>query len=95
MQVSPQNPAINRSRRLQQVVMIVPVNPDHHEAQQIAPKHRNGQQQCHSFGSLWHLHFKHHDRDDDGDYTIAESHQSFFAHMGTLHFRIGAKHASF
>ena len=71
--------------RVQQVVMIVPVDADEHEAQHIRQEHRHQRRERRDIGPVRHLHLQHHDRDDDGDHAIAERFQPSLAHSMLSH----------
>src|ERR1700732_1691194 len=73
MQIRPQDPTRNMLRRLQEVMMVVPVDADVNEAQHIAEENRKEWLQGRKTGSLWRLHFQHHDGDDDGEYPVTKS----------------------
>src|SRR5216684_7376583 len=67
-------------RRLQEVMMVVPVDADVNEAQDIAEENRKEWLQSRKTGSLWRLHFQHHDGDDDGEYPITKSLHAALGH---------------
>src|SRR6266853_210962 len=73
MQIRPQDAARNVRRRLQEVMMVVPVDADVNETQDVAEENRKEWLQGRKTGSLWRLHFQHHDSDDDGEYPITKS----------------------
>src|SRR4029077_4938723 len=52
------------------------------EAQDVTQEHRHDRPQLVQPIAVRHLHFEHHDRDDDGDDTVAERFQSRAAHPG-------------
>jgi hypothetical protein len=65
---------------LQQMMMVVPVDAQVDEAQNITEKYRNQWLQSRKPSSMRGLHFQHHDRDDDGKYTVTESLHASLAH---------------
>src|SRR5258707_5478638 len=67
-------------RRLQEVMMVVPVDADVNEAQDIAEENRKEWLQSRKTGSLWRLHFQHHDGDDDGEYPVTKSLHAALGH---------------
>ena len=69
---------------MQHVVVIVPVDADIQEAQHIAEE--NGQQRPQGSKALAarHLHFRHHNRDDNRDHAIAECFQATLAMLGMV-----------
>ena len=82
-EIGPQNSTADVFRRMQQVMVIVPVNADIDVAQDVAEK--DGK---HGFESLQicstrNIHVKHHDRDDYCKHAIAECFESTFAHVNS------------
>src|SRR6267143_1158524 len=73
MQIRPQDAACNMLRRLQEVMVVVPVDADVYETQDIAEENRKEWLQGRKTGSFWRLHFQHHDSDDDGEYSLKAS----------------------
>lgn len=71
------------SGRVQEVMVIVPVDRNVNEAQDIAEEHREHRSQGCNISSVRRLHLQHHDRDDDGKYPIAESFQSALIHFAS------------
>lgn len=57
---------------MHQVMMVVPVNAEVHEAQYIAEEDRDQWLQCRNLGSVRHLHLQHHDGDDDGQDSVTK-----------------------
>jgi len=82
VQIRPQNRPGDASRGMQHMVVIVPVDPYIQEAQHVAEENRKQRAQHRNAFALRHLHFQHHDGDDDRDYAVAESFQAPFAHDG-------------
>src|SRR5260221_9994706 len=80
MQIRPQDATRNMLRRLQEVMMVVPVDADVNEAQDIAEENRKEWLQGRKIGSLWRLHFQHHDCDDDGEYPVTKSLHAALGH---------------
>src|SRR5260221_7381311 len=80
MQIRPQDATRNMLRRLQEVMMVVPVDADVNEAQDIAEENRKEWLQSRKTGSLWRLHFQHHDGDDDGEYPVTKSLHAALGH---------------
>src|ERR1700675_2987817 len=80
MQIRPQDASRNMLRRLQEVMMVVPVDADVNETQDIAEENRKEWLQSRKAGSLWRLHFQHHDSDDDGEYPVTKSLHAALGH---------------
>src|ERR1700730_2617578 len=80
MQIRPQDTTGNMLRRLQEVMMVVPVDADVNEAQDIAEENRKEWLQGRKTGSLRRLHFQHHDGDDDGEYPVTKSLHAALGH---------------
>jgi hypothetical protein len=79
MQIGPERAAIDALYCMQHVVVIVPVDPDVDETQDIAQKYGQKRHQRFHPGVVRYFQFQHHDRNDDGDDTVAESLESSFA----------------
>src|SRR4030081_3406657 len=80
MQIRPQDATRNMLRRLQEVMMVVPVDADVNEAQDVAEENRKKWLQGRKTGSLWRLHFQHHDGDDNGEYPVTKSLHATLGH---------------
>src|SRR5262249_32192702 len=79
--VRPHDRAVDALARVQQVVMVVPVDGDVDEAQDVARQDgRQLTQRC-QVRALRHLQLEHHDRDDDGDHPVAEGFHPFGSHV--------------
>ena len=72
MQVGPENRPGDMPAGVQHVVVVVPVDPDVHEAQHVAEElgHELGERM--QFRCVRRSQLEHHDRDDDRDHAIAE-----------------------
>src|ERR1041384_2590418 len=66
------------------MMVISPVNPYIDKAEQIARKCRNHFYQRLPGTFPGDSHFKHHDRNDDGNYSIAEGFEAGFIHLVNL-----------
>src|ERR1700730_13322639 len=84
MQIRPQDATRNMLRRLQEVMMVVPVDADVNEAQNIAEENRKEWLQGRKTGSFWRLHFQHHDRDDDGENPVTKRLHAALSHPSLL-----------
>jgi len=79
MQVRPQDAPIHVLNRLQQMVVVVPVDAYKNKTEQINQQGRDQGPQSAPVRSMRDLDFQHHDRDYDGDHAIAECfHPPFF-----------------
>ena len=72
VQVGPENAAGDLRGRVQQVMVVVPVDPDVDEAQEVAHEQGDERLQVREVRAVRHLQFEHHDGDDDGEHAIAE-----------------------
>src|SRR5262249_32455802 len=81
MQVCPENASRDPGAGVEHVVMIVPVDPDINEAEHVAHEHWNEWCERSEVIYMRNLQLKHHDRNDDGDYTVAEGLESVLAHI--------------
>ena len=81
VRIGPQDPAGGATGRVQQMVVIVPVDPQEDEALQVAEELRNERDDHLQFGRIRGLQLQHHDGNDDGDDAIAECFQSGFGHI--------------
>src|SRR5258708_29927076 len=80
MQIRPQDAARNMLRRLQEVMMVVPVDADVNEAQDIAEENRKKWLQGRKTGSVRRLHFQHPDTDDDLEDPVTKSLHAALCH---------------
>lgn len=64
------------------MVVIVPVNPDVKEAQHVAEENRQQRAESAKVLAVRHLHFQHHNGDDDGDNAVTERLKATLAHYG-------------
>src|SRR5437870_1151858 len=80
MQVGPEDAAVNKPGRLQEMVVVVPVDADKDKTERIAQKDRDQRAQRIEADTVRRLHFEHHDGDDDRYHAITECFQSPFTH---------------
>ena len=82
-QIGPKDAAADPPCRVEEMMMVVPVDTDVNKAQHIAEE--DGQQiaQVFQFHAMRDLEFQNHDGDDDGDHTIAECFQPALAQCCT------------
>ena len=76
--------------RVQQVVMVVPVDAQHHEAEDVGQKHRGERLQRGQVGPVRRLQLQHDDRDQDRDHAVAEGLETRLVHGVMLDRRDGA-----
>src|SRR5436853_5976416 len=84
MQIRPQDTTIDMLDRLEQVMVVGPVDADKNKTQHIAQKYRHQREQPSQIGLVRHLQFKHHDGDKDRDHAVAERFQSSLVHSNLV-----------
>ena len=72
MQVRPEDPAGHAPRQVQHVMVVVPVDPQIHEAHHVADDHGPERPQRGQRRLVRGTQLEHHDRDDDRDHAVAE-----------------------
>src|SRR5258706_3609659 len=80
MQIRPENTAVDRSDRVQQMVMVAPVDSEVNEAQDVNQKHGQNRRQRFEVRAVRNLQLEHQDRDEDREHAIAERLESPFGH---------------
>src|SRR6267143_1219507 len=73
MQVRPEYSAADLLGDLEQMMMVVPINTEINETEDVTQQYRQDRFQRGKFNRMRYLQFQHHDRDDDGKDTVAES----------------------
>ena len=68
------------SSRMNQMMMIPPVNSNIQETQNIADKNRNQGKQIRQCRTMGHFNFKYHNRDNDGQYSVTKCFNSVLSH---------------
>src|SRR5688500_11117998 len=80
MQVRPQDSSADPLGRVQEVMMIVPIDAKVNEAEDVAEKHGQQRLQGGERRAVRHFQFQHHDGDDNRQHAIAERFESAFGH---------------
>jgi hypothetical protein len=79
-QIGDQDRPRHAPRRVQQVMVVHPVDADIGEAQDVGQEHRPQFAQRRKLIAMRNFHLQNHDGDDDGDHAIAECFQPALAH---------------
>src|SRR5436190_2509009 len=80
MQVGPENRTANIPRRLQKVMVIVPINAHEGKAEHVAHERRDNRHQGTELSLTRGLQIEHHDGDDNRQHAVAEGLESSLAH---------------
>src|SRR5215831_10350965 len=80
MQIRPEHQPRDGMRRLQHVVVVIPIDTQVDEAQHVAQEDGDHGPQRLDALAVGHLHLQHHDGDEDGDYAITERFQPILSH---------------
>src|SRR5262245_10944446 len=72
MKVGPKNGAADPLRRLEEMMMVVPIDAHVNVTQHVTQQYRQHWFQCIKLDLVRHLEFQDHDRDNDGEYSVAE-----------------------
>jgi hypothetical protein len=83
VQVGPEDGSVDIPGGVQHVMVVVPVDPQEHEAQHVAEEHGQERLQGSEVGTVRDLQLQHHDRDENRDHAIAEGLQARLAHEKT------------
>src|SRR5262249_37750956 len=81
VEVRPERTRIDHPDRLEQMMMVAPIDSEEDEAQGVTHKFRHERAEPRQRGALWNLQPKDHDGDEDGDDTIAERFHSSLGHV--------------
>src|SRR5882757_7903462 len=73
------------------MMMVVPIDAEVNKAENVGQEHRQDWSKRCEIGTVRHLHFQHHNRDDDGDNAVAECLKPVRFHETTVIARYGAK----
>jgi hypothetical protein len=82
--VGPQRAAVDGLYHLHQVVVVVPVDPDHHEAQQVGEQLALLVQDVGEMIPVRRPQLEHEDRDEDGHHAIAEGEHALGSHRASM-----------
>jgi hypothetical protein len=82
VQVRPEDPAVDAGGGVQQVVMVVPVDPEVREGQHVGQERRQERPEGFEVRSVRNLQLEHHDRDEDRDHAVAEGLEAPLGHRG-------------
>src|SRR5258706_16464068 len=80
MQVRPEDRAVHALGHLAQVVVVIPIDAEVHEAQHVAHEYGKERAQVGEVGPVRHAQLEDHDRDDDGEHAIAERFEPSLPH---------------
>src|SRR5687767_281277 len=84
MQVGPEDRPADAVRGVQQVMVIVPIDPKVNETEDITQEHGEQRLERGEGDAVRHFQLEHHDRDDDRQHAIAERLESAFGHAASL-----------
>src|SRR5215813_11497967 len=65
---------------MKQMMVVVPVDPEIHEAEHVRPERRPDRAQSRQVAAFWHAELQDHDRNEDGDDAVAEGFEPRRAH---------------
>src|SRR6184192_1854541 len=85
MKVGPENAAADLLRRLEQVMVVIPINTEVNEAQHVAQQYWQYRFQRGELNCMRHLQFQHHNRDDDRKNAVAERFEPGRFHLRMAH----------
>src|SRR6185312_2182401 len=80
MQIGPQYAASHVLRRVQKMMVVVPVNAHVDKTHDVAEKNRQDRSQVTQSGSMRWFYLQHHNSDDDRNHAVTESFHSAFVH---------------
>ena len=80
MQVCPKNHSVDPIGYLQHVMMVVPVNPDHHKAEHVSQKYREKRPYRLDIRPVRDLELQHENRDQYRKHAVAEGDEPLLRH---------------
>src|SRR5262245_24791456 len=81
MQVRPEDTSAYMLDRLEEMMMIVPVDAENDETQNVTEEDRRDWSQRREVRPDWYAQLEHHDRDDYRDHAITEGFQAIAGHL--------------
>src|SRR5215469_17023749 len=84
VEICPEDAPRYSFRRMEQVMMIVPINSHVDEAQDVTQKDGSYRAQRLQVQAVRHLHLQHHDGDDHSEHAVAEGFHPAFIHMDKI-----------
>ena len=81
MKIRPENPAANMLDKVEEVMVIAPIDAEEDEAQEVTEQYGNQRTQRVKTCVVRHFQFQHHDGDDNRHHAIAERFQPRFRHV--------------
>src|ERR1043166_6622903 len=91
MQIRPQDATVHMLGSLEQVMVIVPIDPNKHKTQEVTDKDWNERAEGRQVHALRHMQFEHHNGNDNGYHSITKCFESSLVHF---RFSLTARRAS-
>ena len=80
MEIGPERRAIDAIDSVKEVMVVVPVDGEHDEAENVAGKNGDDGAESVESGAVRGFHLQNHDGDDDGENAVAEGFETVFGH---------------